>query len=157
MILIITSHSIPDSNSDFQKGAINIYTSTTDIQLIIAFFLKNLGQIGNHIFIMSSAWFLLESKKVKPNKIATMIGDCFFISVCMLVLFWILGYRFSVEYIKELTSPILHCNYWFVNCYLLLYVLHPVLNNSIELMSQKALLFFNMGFFTLYNFIGYLA
>lgn len=156
ILLIILSHSMPDGNPEFQKGAINIYSATKDIQLTIAFFIKNLGQIGNHIFIISSAWFLLESKAIKKSKVAGIVGDCFTISTGMLVSFLLLGYRFNSDYIKLHFFPIKNNNYWFIDCYILLYILHPVLNKAIKSMDKKALLRFNVVFFILYNCIGFI-
>lgn len=158
VVLIVLSHSMPDKstiNIVGGGGVIDIDTVTADIQLIIAGYIKNLGQIGNDIFLVCSSWFLLESRKVKLNKISNMIGDCFFISIFMLGLFTAIGYDFSVKYIIKQFFPVTFGNCWFLTCYILLYAVHPLLNFAIKEMSKEQLLCFNVSFFMLHNCIGF--
>ncbi|MCM1495826.1 MAG: acyltransferase [Bacteroides sp.] len=156
IVLIVLSHSIPNGDTTIHPGAIDINMVTSNINIIIASYIKNLGQIGNDIFLICSTWFLVDSKCVKVNKIADMVGDCFFISVFMLGLFMALGYKFSTVYILKQFFPITFENCWFLTCYLLLYAIHPFLNHIIKLAHKKSLLCFNLCFFVLYNCVGFI-
>ena len=44
------------------------------------------GQIGNDIFIVSSAWFLLESNLCKVEKVVRIVVDSLVVSVFIIVL-----------------------------------------------------------------------
>lgn len=156
IIMVVVSHSMPDGDTSVYSGAIDINTVTTNIHLILAGYMKNMGQIGNNIFFACSTWFLLDSSKVKIGKITNMIGDCFFISVSMLGVFTLLGYEFPIMYLIEQFFPVTFANCWFVTCYLLLYAIHPILNNTIKGMKKESLLCFNICFFILYNCIGFI-
>lgn len=138
-------------------GVIDVDTVTKDVQLIIAGFINSMGNIGNDIFIVCSAWFLVESRKVKQRKIVHMLGDSFFISVAMFLFFSLLGYDFPVKYIIRQLFPFTFANCWFLTCYLLLYSIHPLLNLVIQSIKQEELLRFNLFFFLLYNCMGFLA
>lgn len=158
IVMIIACHSMPSGNTAVHSwgGVIDVDTATTDIQLIIAGFINSMGNVGNAIFIVCSAWFLLESGQVKQKKIVDMLGDSFFISVAMLLAFSLLGYDFSKGYFIKQFFPFTFGNCWFLTCYLLLYSIHPLLNHVIELMKQEELLRFNIYFFILYNCMGFL-
>lgn len=155
MTLIILSHSMPDQVGATLPGSIDIDTVTNNMQLILAGFIKNFGQIGNNIFLMCSIWFLLGSEKVKINKVSNMIGDCFFISVLGFVVFTLLGYRFPASYILKQFMPVTFSCSWYLTCYLLLYAIHPILNHGIKAMSKEKLLLFILIYFVLYNCMGF--
>jgi len=155
IILIVLSHSMPDGDVAVYSGAIDINTVTSNLQLILAGYMKNLGQIGNDIFLVCSAWFLVDSDKVKTEKITNMIGDCFVISVGMLAIFSLAGYKFPIKYIIKQFFPVSFANCWFLTCYLLLYAIHPLLNIIIKSVKKETLLCFNLTFFILYNCMGF--
>ena len=87
MIMIVFSHGMPDGDTEMIRSAINLGTATTNVQYFVIGLIHNMGQIGNDIFIVCSAWFLLDSNATKVKKIASMIGDCFAISVIMVLFF----------------------------------------------------------------------
>ena len=55
IIFIVISHAMPDNVTGSLKEIIDINCATTNVQYFIVALLHNLGQIGNVIFIISSA------------------------------------------------------------------------------------------------------
>ncbi|SCY26979.1 hypothetical protein SAMN05660668_02000 [Pseudobutyrivibrio sp. AR14] len=156
--MIVISHSMPDvpeGDEVLNVGAINLGLATFNLQHNILIFLHNLGQIGNDIFLVCSAWFLLDSHKTKVGKIANMVADCFGASLIMLSIFSALGYRLSGLYFIRQFLPTTFNNNWFVTCYILLYMIHPLLNKVIQSISQSQLLIVDTCFIILYSIISF--
>lgn len=120
------------------------------MQAFIIQILYNLGQIGNDIFIVCSCWFLVDSVEAKGEKIATLCGDAFFVSVFSLVIFSIVGYRFPTRYFIQQFIPVMNGNTWFLSCYILLYAIHPLLNIIISKLNKKQLCSFSTCLFVMY-------
>ena len=143
------SHAIPDGDIDKYNSAININLGT-NFQVFIIQIMHNLGQIGNDIFLVCSCWFLLDSKKTKGEKIATLIGDAFFVSVVSLIIFWFIGYRLPIIYTIKQFIPILNGSNWFLSCYILLYAIHPFLNMVIDKLDKRKLCSLSACLFVMY-------
>ncbi len=156
IIMIILSHSMPDGDGSLGSSFIDIDTVTTNWQLLLAGLFKNMGQIGNDMFLVASCWFLVDSKQAKRSKVAGFLADSWFCSILMLVVFLLLGYSFSIKYIFKQFFPATFNNCWFLTCFVLFYMIHPLLHAALESMDQKTLLRFNVVFFILYNCIGFL-
>lgn len=150
IVMVVFSHGMPNGSPEVNASAIEIGRASTDIQMFVIRLLYNLGQIGNCIFIVCTSWFLLESKSAKFNKIMALIGDCFVISMIMLVLFTLLGYRLPMLDFIQQFLPVTFGNSWFLTCYLLFYAAHPLLNIVLEHLSQKGLLLVDTVFVILY-------
>lgn len=101
--------------------------------------LAYLGNLGNAVFIVISAWFLLENGKTRLVKVITLILDTFFISVGSVLLFLLLGYRLTGNELLRMAFPTTFENNWFITCYILIYAIHPMLNAAIRSLSQKQL------------------
>lgn len=135
MLLIIISHTIPRYGnyvscinfSEARPGAINY----------VLYVFHYFGQIGNSIFIICSAWFLCDSKIIKKKKIVHMYIDTFFVSITWLLIIGKIGFCPPIKDIIKSFFPVFFKNNWFVTCYIVFYVLHPILNNIIEQMNQK--------------------
>lgn len=153
--MIIISHAVPGDLAKIGQGAINVNAATQNIQLFIASLFINLGQIGNAIFIICSAWFLIDSSNTNGQKIAHMIGDCFVISVMSVITFLTIGYDLPAKYVIKQFLPITFSNYWFLTCYILFYCIHPLLNIILKQLNQKNLLLINIVFIIIYNIIGF--
>lgn len=156
IMMIILSHSMPDGDGSLGASFIDIDTVTTNWQLLLAGLFKNMGQIGNDMFLVASCWFLVDSKQAKRSKVAGFLADSWFCSILMLVVFLMLGYSFSIKYIFKQFFPATFDNCWFLTCFVLFYMIHPLLHSALESMDQKTLLRFNVVFFVLYNCIGFL-
>ena len=156
IILIVFSHSVPFYGIGNEVWYIDGNITTTDIQLIIIKFIRIFGQIGNVIFIACSSYFLIESNKIKANKILKIIINSWIISVIYLIICFILKYEVSIiECIKQL-FPIIFKNNWFIGCYLLLYLFHPFLNIIIQTVSKQTLFYINIFFVMIYGIIYFI-
>ncbi len=141
----------------------NIYSSqyllpeiaTSNIQHLIIFFFRYFGSWGNCIFLVCSAWFLLEQPKIKLQKVIKIILNVWVISILILVGVMLLpNINVDSKYILYSLFPNIFANNWFVTCYILLYLVHPYLNIIIKSLSKNQLLVFNIVTFILYMLIG---
>ena len=113
IVMIVFSHALPEHRIDLSEA-------TTDIQQLIMVFMKYAGQLGNVIFIVCSAWFLLDSKKASIHKVAHIVCDSFCISVLLLLGFVLWGgVQLSVREIVKRLIPITMNLNWFVGCYII--------------------------------------
>ena len=99
--------------------------------------IRNLGQQGNIIFVICSAWFLIGSNRINLKKIVNIIIDSFLISVICLIVFKLFGAPLNISLIVKSLLPILFNNNWFVGCYIILYLVHPLLNIIILNISKE--------------------
>ena len=113
--------------------------------------ITNLGQIGNCIFFVSSVWFLLESYNVKINKAIKMIVESFCTSVFCLAIVLLAGYNIPLKEIVFSFFPLTFGFYWFISCYILIYLIHPYINYVIEKLSQFQLFCIVSSFVLLYS------
>lgn len=162
MFLIVINHvtrSIQPSQFYADSGyAIALSTSPQSIQEFILDIFCYFGPLGNSIFLICSIWFLLESNRVKLEKVKRLIIDTWVISVIFCVAFLIVGHtNMPGVYVVKSIFPIICCNNWYITCYLLLYLLHPLLNMLIERVERKSLLGISIGLFIAYFCIAFLS
>lgn len=143
IVFIVLLHAMPTPSAystDFTAQYIDPNQCVSDIQRLIMLLLRYPGQVGNLIFLTSSAWFLLDSDRVDPKKVVRLMADTFTVSVLFLGAFLLAGYRFSFGETAMQFFPIwVHAN-WYVTCYLLLYLIHPMLNAAARSLSRRGLL-----------------
>jgi surface polysaccharide O-acyltransferase-like enzyme len=133
--------------------------ATTDIQHLILSMLSYSGEIGNTIFFVCSCWFLLDSKKSNKRKIIQMVLDIWIISVLIFGVIYIIrkgDININNLAILEQFLPTTFSNNWYLTCYLLFYLIHPVLNNFINQMGQKILLRCTLTLSFLYIIYSYI-
>ena len=70
MFGIVISHSTQSVSSaeNFIINNVNIEQPTMDFSIFISQFFRSFGALGNDMFLLSSIWFLIDSKNVKLNK-----------------------------------------------------------------------------------------
>lgn len=155
MVLIVLSHAMPAGNARTAGHIMDLSQATADIQRLIIVLYKYGGKLGNLIFIVCSAWFLLESNRTNLKKIFYILADCFVISVLFLVFFLCCGYKLPVsECIQQFFPTWMEFN-WFIGCYLLLYLIHPALNRVLDGMDKKSLLLSDIFLFFIYCVLGF--
>lgn len=135
--LIIFSSALPYGG--VIRGA-NVYVDLKQTEFTLSHILFTLfrwgGQIGDTFFIVCSAWFLCESKKIKLNKIMNLISDSWVISLSGLIIALFFLKPTVIEFIKSIFPVTCRTN-WFVGCYVTYYIIHPFLNRAMEGISQK--------------------
>ncbi len=154
-MLIAISHSVPGYGNIESSTYVDMNIASNDILKIVYVILMSLGQIGNVIFIISSAYFLIDSKNAKKEKIINIILDTFTISICFLISITCSKIDITTkDFIKQF-FPIIFKNNWFIGCYILLYTIHPILNIIIRKFNQKGLLRINV-FLIVYLFVQFI-
>lgn len=156
IICITISHSLPVYGNQESIAFIKLGIASSNIDIIILNCLKTLGFIGNIIFIVCSAYFLLDSKKTNNEKVFNMITDCFCISMFGLLLTFLFKIKITKTDLLKQFMPITFQNNWFIGCYILFYMIHPILNKIIKSLNQKQLLRLNMIFIVLYMVINFI-
>lgn len=96
--------------------------------------MRYFGQMGNILFVICSAYFLVDSKRMKGEKALGLLFDSALISIIIFIGFLICGFKFSAMEILRQFVPDL----WFIPAYVLFYVIHPLLNGAVRSMSRKS-------------------
>lgn len=145
IILIVISHVVQtlgikgNAYISYSDYAVNIQMATKDIQLLIISMLRYCGTIGNTIFFICSAWFFLDNNRINRKKILVMIADVWIISVIILSIVFFIERKIKGSLVIASFFPILFENNWYINCYLMFYLLHPILNKVIAALDQRTL------------------
>lgn len=138
IFLIVLSHVIqtltePNYVLGIGEGTfINIATATTDLNVLLLALFRICGALGNNMFFICSAWFLVNSKKMSLKKVIHMILDVWIINM---IVFWglhAIGIQFQVSDTVRTFFPTTFANNWYITCYLLFYLIYPFLNRMLE-------------------------
>lgn len=162
MVLIVLSHVIqtlhnPKEYIPVTDYIVDLSRATTDIQQLVLVLFRHCGVLGNSIFFICSAWFLLDSDSINKKKILQMIMDVWFISVCVLIAVYIIrNGNLDRKIIVKQILPVTFGNNWYISCYVLFYLIHPFLNWFIKKMEQKTLLKVNCVLLSLYVGANYI-
>ncbi len=102
-----------------------------------SFFLSQLGQIGNMLFVICSAFFLCDSRRSRSEKALGILLDSTVISVFVLIGFLIGGYSFNLSEVFMHIFPDIFGNVWFVPCYVLYYFFAPIIGMGLKKLGRK--------------------
>lgn len=144
IILIVIFHviqSLTNTNSyiTYDQYILDISHSTTSISNLLLVYFRQFGALGNNIFFVCSAWFLLESKKTNKYKIFTMIVKIWIISILFLLTFIFSNVNMSNSVIIKSLFPTTFSVNWYMTCYIIFYMIHPALNKMIYSMDRVQL------------------
>ncbi len=113
--------------------------STTDISNIMLRFISVFGNLGNAIFFICSAWFLLDKESSNKKRLFRLFCDLFTINVLWLI--GILCYKgYSTIGLKSCIKSIFPFYFgqnWYVVYYILFALISPFLNYVIKSLDQK--------------------
>lgn len=161
IFLVAISHSIPyllgNIGAQGHLGVINLDSNSGNTIQIFLTILRNWGQIGNLLFLISSAWLLVDRKepRVRIEKIIRLMFD-------NAVIVWILlcvtmtvgkefrGYTLQPGELRKFLFPTAFSTNWYVTTYIFLYAIHGVLNRVMESMNKRILLLVNSTLFFMY-------
>ena len=85
ILLVVISHVVQTLESNFgylvgfSDYVLIFGKPTKDIQILIISFLRYSGALGNAIFFISSAWYLLDKTKTNIQKVFRMVIEIFVI------------------------------------------------------------------------------
>lgn len=112
-------------------------TNDVDSHLIISFFrflLQSFSIVCVNLFILLSGWFGIRPKKIRFLELLFQVSFFLLIGLIISVLLSFTGYVPKLSIKKIITGLTLFYpgSYWFVQSYVLLYVLTPILNEFIN-------------------------
>ena len=116
------------------------------------------GTLGNTIFFVCSAWFLLDSKDVNKKKIFQMIIDIWTVSFLILIIVLIIRHgQLNGSLILRSLLPNTFGNNWYLSCYMIFYAIHPALNKIINGFNQLKMLRATSIMIVLYLIISFIT
>lgn len=154
MLLIVLAHSTPTYGDTSLPSYINPQLANADPSYLLVSILKYGGQIGNCIFVVCSAFYLLEDSRLKRGKVEYLLMETWFFSWLWLAVVLLLGYDVGIKGVLRSFAPITLGNNWFIGCYLFLYLIHGALNQIISRLSRRQLLAVVLALLSLYSIIA---
>jgi len=131
MILIIVTHTLGHGGilDGLEKNSFNYFLFN---------FISSFSIISVNVFVLISGYFLCESK-IKIKKILFLILEVFFYSMLIYVVLLITNkIEFSIKKFFYSFFPILTGKYWFISCYVLLYIFSPFLKKIIDNLNKDS-------------------
>lgn len=150
ILLICISHAV-------QTGMNYISYSNSKVITILLNILLYSGQCGNIMFIICSSYFLVDSKKLRLDKVLKILLDSMFISIIVLLGMIVAGHSFALKTIIKQIFPDFFSNMWFIPIYVIFYLIHPLLNLIINNLNQKTHFTICFSIFFIYGLIGLLT
>ena len=96
------------------------------------------GKIGVNIFVFISSWFLVDSK-FNLKKIIDLFLKVKIYAFIFLIIAILLKESLSLKKIIISLFPIIFKNYWFITCYMMLYIIFPYLNIMLYRITKNEL------------------
>ena len=160
IVCICFCHSIPAERIEY-------HVATSDSWLFLIMLFRQLGSVGNALFMVASTWFLIDSDKVNVGKVKQMVADNQFISLICLVAICVAGYQLPYKTIIKQVFPFFFGTLWYITCYVLYYCAHGFVNRSLRGFAVNPLLplflilcldcvFFIVGGFYFTEFVGFI-
>lgn len=156
IFLIVISHIVQTLQSEnlfiqYDDYILDLSVATTNFQHFILVLSGYFGVLGNSLFFICSAWFLLQSSKFNKHKWFFMFFEIWVISIIILAVTIIVSHgNISFKIIIKSLFPTTFANNWYLTCYLLFYPIHPYLNLIINRMDQTSLFRCSVVLFVLY-------
>lgn len=136
---------------------IDISRATTNIQCILLQIFRHFGVLGNSVFFICSAWFLLKSKNWNKKKWLFMVIEIWVVSIVIFIITYIILHgNISIGIIISSLFPTTFGNNWYMTCYLLFYPIHPILNSIVNMMNQRQLFRSTLVMVFLYIFMNFI-
>lgn len=136
---------------------IDISRATTNIQCILLQIFRHFGVLGNSVFFICSAWFLLKSKNWNKKKWLFMVIEIWVVSIVIFIITYIILHgNISIGIIISSLFPTTFGNNCYMTCYLLFYPIHPILNSIVNMMNQRQLFRSTLVMVFLYVFMNFI-
>lgn len=150
ILFIIAHHFSVHGGFDFSSlgNSSQVFINRTWINFIAQF-----GKLGVNLFILISAFFLVESK-FKARRVLSILAEMLFFSITLgLVFFFVNKKTFTISVFNHMFFPFGSGTWWFMVSYLLLYILSPFLNLGIHAMNKKMHLALNILFIVIWSIL----
>lgn len=126
MFMIILFHCFNNTNI-IERGIMS------DVNGIIAMFLRVVTNVANGIFFIISGYYLIH-KKFKLKHILTLWGKTILFSTLAVAIACFLQLPVKIE---QATFPIIAGEYWFITAYIILYLIYPFYNLVLNRLTKK--------------------
>lgn len=142
ILLIVTSHSVPSSSQfvDYFDSPwyVSLTSASASVQNVFITFINYFGQLGNSLFITTSAYLLCDSKGPKWLKVTGIWIDTEIICVLYFFAFLLTGFNITAHDALNSFAPIAMETYWYISAYLFFYSIHGVLNETIKKLDKHS-------------------
>ena len=162
LFLIVLSHTAQTLCAEngfipFDGYLLDLSAATAEPQRFLLSLFCGLGAFGNAVFFISSAWFMLDSNSVRPERIARILLSVFCVSIVFLgIMLAMRNGAVAPALIVKSLFPTTFANNWYLTCYVLFYAAHPLLNAVIHMLSRRQLLLASLILTALYLGAGFL-
>ena len=130
--------------------------ATNDYHLLLLSIFRYSGNLGNTLFFVCSAYYLLDSRNINYRKWFQLLVNIWAVSTIVLFVISVFSHVYlNREVILHQLFPTLFGNNWYMTCYLLFYLLHTSLNKIIHQVSQHELLRMTLVLALLYIIINF--
>lgn len=134
MMMIVTLHYL-------SKGGVLWNTAQEyTLQWYMVWFLEAICYTSVNIYVLISAFFLSTSakKKVQWKKVFEMLATMCFYSWIIGGALWLSGIcSFNIKDILCVVFPFITKSYWFINVYIVMYMLYPYINRGLLTLEKK--------------------
>ena len=135
MLMIIFQHAMERSIPDW-----GMLKGDFSFNYCVAATMSIWGQLGVMLFVMISSWFMVDKQGIRMKKVIDLVLEVVTVCVSMLIVFAIV-YPDSLNVrliIKELLTPT-YKQYWFITTFLVFYLIMPLLQKLVSVLSDIAL------------------
>ena len=130
MIMIVFLHYLG-------KGGLLSIENTSNIYHTVYYFIESMCIISVNCYVLISGYFLIKSK-FKWKKVLQLWLETLFYSIVIYAIIVVLGLKeLDIKGIIKSLFPIITKEYWFINIYLVMYILSPFLNKLINTINKK--------------------
>lgn len=158
--LIVIGHFVPKylwNGNEELCGYMRQDMASGNINDQIMMLYNTLSHIGNNLFVVCSAWFLLDSRKCKVRRLLDLEFDLVALGIAWLIITLIFGQPISRSYLLRNLFPTFHYTYWFFSCYALFYLLHPAFNAVLDKLDKGQLLNVVLVLLLLYSIMQFVS
>jgi len=130
VILHIGSHGI--------QKQLNVTTEISELSEIVYYFIRSLSIVAVNLYVLISAYFLINNKAVNFKKVSRLFMETsFFCTVVYLTLLALDLATFDLTALKESIIAIIYGEYWFVTVYFVLFIFSPYINKVLDVLGEK--------------------
>lgn len=135
MLMIIFQHAMERSIPDW-----GMLKGNFSFNYCVAVLMGIWGQLGVMLFVMISSWFMADKQGIRMKKVIDLLLEVMTVCIGMLLIFAIVHTE-SLNLkliIKELITPA-NKQYWFITTFLAFYLIMPLLQKLVSVLSDTAL------------------
>lgn len=143
IFIIVISHVVQTLSGEsvlriYSDYIVPLGIASSDSNVVTLNIMRSFGVLGNAIFFVCSAFFLVENKKNSRKKAVDLFFETWFLSVFICLIFILIkGQNIQLKYIIKQFMPHFLLNNWYVTCYTLFLLIYPYLNMLIVQLNKE--------------------